>query len=523
MDAMLVDAQIIRLYQAFFNRQPDQTGFDYWSQAIRQQGASLADVAESFSQSTEFADSYGALNDDQFLELVYQNVLGRASDADGFAFWQTELSNGMRRGDMMVGFSESAEHIQRRSTETADSQVQLEKPTNSGTVFQTSESIMLPVDDQPAEASAMTAIDVNGDGLLDLLSAQTTPVLQDAKLSLKLFLNKGNGQFEAAELSGFLVGETPALQNTTTLLQADLNGDGVNDIVMAGRGVNTDGHAGEANQLLLSSGVNQWRNASTNLPDDLSLTYSLSAGDIDNDGDLDLLVGNVSYYATPYLLVNDGSGLFTQNNDLLPAQLLSPLIAREEIAVELADLNNDGAADMVIGADRTSSSYVVLSNGQGDFSSQPVIELPASGIDTQEETLDIEAVDLNGDGWLDLVLSHTRVAEVAAFDGNRLQILINQQGTGFVDETDTRLPTQSSSLLKIPNLFVSDLNGDGYQDLLAEQTGDYFLNNGQGVFSAPQRIGNYSEGDGPLVLADLDADQAPELIVTGIVFAELYQ
>lgn len=278
-------------------------------------------------------------------------------------------------------------------------------------------------------------------------------------------------------------------------------------------------HSGEPNQLLLSQGGNLWRNASSNLPNDVSVSHSLAAGDIDKDGDLDLLIGNVSVYSTPYLLINDGSGQFTRNDLLLPDRLTTT----DNIRVHLADLNNDGAADMVIGADGKSSPYVVFSDGAGSFKQQPVTELPLSDLDTADLTMDIEHYDVNGDGWQDLLISHTRKAEVSGFDGNRIQILINQKGKYFIDETDVRLPVQSSSLLKIPKLFVEDINGDGYKDILAEQTGDYFLNNGQGIFSVHGVIANFNEGDGPFVLADLDNDRQQELIVTGVVVADVYQ
>jgi hypothetical protein len=59
------------------------------------------------------------LNNEQFVTLVYNNVLGRAPDAGGLAFWKGQLDAGsMTRGQVMLGFSESAEY-----RETSDSQV----------------------------------------------------------------------------------------------------------------------------------------------------------------------------------------------------------------------------------------------------------------------------------------------------------------------------------------------------------------------------------------------------------------
>jgi len=518
MDAMLVDAQIIRLYQAFFTRQPDQGGFTHWHEKLFTERASLADIAESFVHSDEFVQSYGGLDNDQFVNLVYQNVLGRAPDSGGLAHWLATLDAGLERGELMVRFSESPEHIQRSSWDTGISQFQLEKPANRDAIFQQSEAIQLIVGNGTEESSDIAALDVNGDGLLDILNARTTPIKQDAKLPLELFLNQGNGQFQPTDLGLYVDGPLPALQNTTELLKADLNGDGIDDLLLAGRGVDTETPSGEPNQLLLSDGMNHWRNAEANLPDDLSVSHNLAAGDIDGDGDLDLLVGNV-FPSTPYLLVNDGNGMFTRDDSLLPEVLTT----RDQVIVQLADLNNDGAADLIIGATSTSAPYFVLSDGSGSFKDQPVIELPIPDLDTSDVAQDIISADINGDGWMDLLVSHTRSSEIQAYDGNGIQVLINNKGQYFFDETDFRLPEQSSSLLKISKLFFEDLNGDGYKDILAEQTGDYFLNNGQGVFSTHGVIANYSEGNGPFLLADLDGDQQPELLVTGVLVADVYQ
>jgi hypothetical protein len=73
-------------------------------------GTTLAEISQAFALSPEFAQRYGALTNSQFVSLVYQNVLGRAPDAGGLAFWTGRLGAGMTRGDMMAAFSESPEY-----------------------------------------------------------------------------------------------------------------------------------------------------------------------------------------------------------------------------------------------------------------------------------------------------------------------------------------------------------------------------------------------------------------------------
>ena len=110
-----LDGQIERLYQAFFRRSPDATGFVHW-RFQRASGMSLNAVADSFASSAEFQATYGSLSNGAFVDLVYQNVLGRSADAQGPAFWVGQLAAGVSRGAVMTGFSESPEMVARTGT-----------------------------------------------------------------------------------------------------------------------------------------------------------------------------------------------------------------------------------------------------------------------------------------------------------------------------------------------------------------------------------------------------------------------
>lgn len=71
-------------------------------------------MATAFAASSEFAATYGALSDQQFVEQLYRNVLDREGDAAGIAGWTSALSSHtMNRGQVLVGFSESSEHVQK--------------------------------------------------------------------------------------------------------------------------------------------------------------------------------------------------------------------------------------------------------------------------------------------------------------------------------------------------------------------------------------------------------------------------
>lgn len=101
-----------RLYQAAFDRVPDQLGLSFWID-VMDRGFSLQDMAQAFVLSDEFTTAYGAnLSDSQFVSQLYENVLGRAGDPAGVEFWNTVLSNGAAsRAQVLAGFSESTENI----------------------------------------------------------------------------------------------------------------------------------------------------------------------------------------------------------------------------------------------------------------------------------------------------------------------------------------------------------------------------------------------------------------------------
>ena len=107
-------APLVRLYFAFFDRPPGYEGLSYWAGQVRT-GTTIPQVAQQFAQSAEFQSTYGLLSDGAYVDLVYENVLGRAADAGGRAYWSGQLAGGVSRGRLMVEFSDSVEY--RRTTD----------------------------------------------------------------------------------------------------------------------------------------------------------------------------------------------------------------------------------------------------------------------------------------------------------------------------------------------------------------------------------------------------------------------
>jgi hypothetical protein len=88
---------------------PDYGGLRNWSNALHAGALTLTGAADQFAGSPEFLQTYGSLNNTQFVQQLYRNVLGREADTAGLADWVGRLDDGASRGAILTGFSESDE------------------------------------------------------------------------------------------------------------------------------------------------------------------------------------------------------------------------------------------------------------------------------------------------------------------------------------------------------------------------------------------------------------------------------
>ena len=110
-----VRGSIERLYWSVFDRAPDAGGEAFWVDRYVS-GLPLATIAQSFMSSDEWSETYGEVDDEQFVTLLYRNVLDRTPDRGGFDFWLDRLSSGASRTDLLLGFSESPEFVDATGT-----------------------------------------------------------------------------------------------------------------------------------------------------------------------------------------------------------------------------------------------------------------------------------------------------------------------------------------------------------------------------------------------------------------------
>lgn len=108
--------QILRLYQAAFGRVPDADGWAFWTAELSS-GVDPVVIAAGFAGSPEFDDRYGdAPTNQELVDAMYVNVLGRPGDSSGVEFWLDRLDDDLTVPEMLVAFAQSPENVVRTGT-----------------------------------------------------------------------------------------------------------------------------------------------------------------------------------------------------------------------------------------------------------------------------------------------------------------------------------------------------------------------------------------------------------------------
>jgi len=105
-----LEEQVARLYTAVLGRNPDNNGLIYWLNDIEGNGTSIQDISGGFAGSDEYLARFGAQSDEEFINQLYNNILGRDADAAGYEYWMQEIQNSGDRTGMIVSFSNSEEY-----------------------------------------------------------------------------------------------------------------------------------------------------------------------------------------------------------------------------------------------------------------------------------------------------------------------------------------------------------------------------------------------------------------------------
>ena len=210
--------------------------------------------------------------------------------------------------------------------------------------------------------------------------------------------------------------------------------------------------------------------------------HSLAVGDFDGDGDDDVMVGAWFDENGAYFLWQQDDGRFkvVQNEFTRKIAREWPLVNAEagenrNVLLELsaADLNGDGADDIIVGWGHGSAERQVFVSSSGQFSVERSFRLPTSvyGVDNQL-SLDTFPYDYDLDGDVDLVLLWSRFNPF--YGGDYLQILRNDGDNNFVDvTTDAMLASNpfNSRLGWNEHWTLIDANKDGHMDIAGQIAG----------------------------------------------------
>lgn len=342
--------------------------------------------------------------------------------------------------------------------------------------------------------------DLDADGRPDLLFANggdySAPGAPEPN---QVFFNGGAGA-RFTEMTQQVLGPTPDLARV--IKARDLNADGHVDII-AGTTYQTQ------SRLFLGAGQGRFTEVTpTHLPQALLSVGDVEPGDVDGDGDLDLVLAdwgpgnNMSNDGgVTRVWINDGSGRFVDET----AARMPDVKIRFSWELELADVDNDADLDVLVSCKRCPGSHLFRNDGAGRFADDP------RGLPAYTNNYEFEAMDLDGDGFLDLVTINDGEIVGGNASSRREHVFRNDGKGRFRDATGEWWPPAANVGEDDNMAAFLDYDSDGDADFVVGSLSGpdrLLINDGRGhlqvrldAFDGPPTPGTLG-----LALADLDGD-----------------
>ncbi len=325
--------------------------------------------------------------------------------------------------------------------------------------------------------------DINNDGLPDIYFTSN-------QNENKLYLNKGNFQFEDISIAAKVVGTRPW---STGVTMVDINADGYLDIYVCNSG-DLKGE-NKQNELFINNGDLTFTEmaADYNLGDKGFSTHA-SFFDYDKDGDLDAYILNNSYQAIGSfdLRRNERPKRDLLGGDKLMENIDGKFVDVSEkagiygsvvgfgLGVTVGDVNNDGWEDIYVSNDFFERDYLYINNQNGTFAEQLEDQITA----TSGASMGADMADINNDGYNDIFITemlpseYERLKTVTTFeDWNKYKLKVNSGYHHQFTRNTFQLNNTNNSFSEIGRLsgveasdwswgaLIFDMDNDGNKDL----------------------------------------------------------